>query len=360
MGGPSADRATATTNPILWQVNEAGGPSSPVSSDQVLAQIAAGRLGFASAVRRVPDGPWARAADQREFGYAFPYVNLPTGKPKRKGQPSPVGLIAMNSDLGRALAVAGELVSDPKARNLNFFCSAYLDWLPAPLLRRTHLFQMWDGFWIAPIVESGAVKPGGWLNLYLVALNLKDREQQRTLRASDAPIAEGMRGSLSFALPPYSWTIQMVSVPATGAPGFHKVSFKTRSGAERAATAVAVGVLTLGSFVYAPGSSGFNLQFEILAPETSRVVESWENFAVQAANKRFEAAHAIGVSDSRGGRISKESVLQRFRSYLTPALVARVLKDNRRPPDQVFPQLLDEFLFDWLGLKGAEGAFLSE
>src|SRR5437762_14238658 len=79
---------------------------------------------------------------------------------------------------------------------------------------------MWDGFWIAPIVESGAVKPGGWLNLYLVALNLKDREQQRTLRASDAPIAEGMRGSLSFALPPYSWTIQMVSVPATGAPGF--------------------------------------------------------------------------------------------------------------------------------------------
>src|SRR5213595_3183429 len=309
MGGASADRATATTNPILWQVNGAGGPSSPVSSDQVLAQIAAGRLGFASAVRRVPDGPWARAADQREFGYAFPYVNLPTGKPKRKGQPSPVGLIAMNSDLGRALAVAGELVSDPKARNLNFFCSAYLDWLPAPLLRRTHLFQMWDGFWIAPIVESGAVKPGGWLNLYLVALNLKDREQQRTLRASDAPIAEGMRGSLSFALPPYSWTIRMVSVPA---------------------------------------------------PETSRVVESWENFAVQAANKRFEAAHATALSDPRGGRIPKESVLQRFRSYLTPALVAGVLKDNRRPPDQVFPRLLDEFLFDWLGLKGAEGAFLSE
>src|SRR6266480_1922379 len=339
MGGPSADRATLTTNPILWQVNGAGGPSSPVSSDQVLAQIAAGRLGFASAVRRVPDGPWARAADQREFGYAFPYVNLPTGKPKRKGQPSPVGLIAMNSDLGRALAVAGELVSDPKSRNLNFFCFAYLDWLPAPLLRRTHLFQMWDGFWVAPIVESGTVKPGGWLNLYLVALNVKDQEQRRTLRTSDAPIAEGMRGSLSFALAPHSWTIQMVSVPAT---------------------AVAVGVLTLGSFVYAPGYSGFNLQFEILAPETSRIVESWENFAVQAASKRFEAAHATGISDRRGGRIPKESVLQRFRSYLTPALVTGVLKDNRRPPDQVFPRLLDEFLFDWLGLKGAEGAFLSE
>jgi len=266
----------------------------------------------------------------------------------------------MNSDLGRALAVAGELVSDPKSRNLNFFCSAYLDWLPAPLLRRTHLFQMWDGFWVAPIVESGTVKPGGWLNLYLVALNVKDQEQRRTLRTSDAPIAEGMRGSLSFALAPHSWTIQMVSVPATGAPGFHKVSFKTRSGAERAATAVAVGVLTLGSFVYAPGYSGFNLQFEILAPETSRIVESWENFAVQAASKRFEAAHATGISDRRGGRIPKESVLQRFRSYLTPALVTGVLKDNRRPPDQVFPRLLDEFLFDWLGQKGAEAAFLQE
>src|SRR5437763_16813068 len=104
MGGASADRATATTNPILWQVNGAGGPSSPVSSDQVLAQIAARRLGFACAVRRVPDGPWARAADQREFGYPLPYISLPTGKLKRKTQPSPVGLITMNSDTGTAAA----------------------------------------------------------------------------------------------------------------------------------------------------------------------------------------------------------------------------------------------------------------
>src|SRR5205809_8077974 len=98
MGGPSADRATLTTNPILWQVNGAGGPSSPVRSDQVLAQIAAGRLGFASPVRRVPDGPWARAAAQPEFGYAFPYVTPPTGKTKRKGQTGPDGQCAMYSD----------------------------------------------------------------------------------------------------------------------------------------------------------------------------------------------------------------------------------------------------------------------
>src|SRR5205809_8031774 len=104
MGGPSADRATLTTNPILWQVNGAGGPSSPVSSDQVLAQIAAGRLGFASTVRRVPDGPWARAADQREFGYAFPYVNHPTVEPKPKCQSSPDGPVAMNSVICCAMA----------------------------------------------------------------------------------------------------------------------------------------------------------------------------------------------------------------------------------------------------------------
>src|SRR5205809_7893419 len=124
MGGAPAAGGPAPPTPIVCRGTGAGGPSSPVRSDQVLAQIAAGRLGFASTVRRVPDGPWARAADQREFGYAFPYVNLPTGKPKRKGQPSPVGLIAMNSDLGRALAVAGELVSDMMARSLNLFCSA--------------------------------------------------------------------------------------------------------------------------------------------------------------------------------------------------------------------------------------------
>ncbi|HWM49861.1 MAG TPA: hypothetical protein VNO76_00755 [Thermoplasmata archaeon] len=263
----------------------------------------------------------------------------------------------MSPEVGRALDIAADLRSDPEAQKLNFFCSAYVEWVPAPIIRRSRMFQMWNDFWIAPVAESTKAKPGGWINLYLLAVNMADKEQQRSLRASDAPIAEGMKGNLSFSLPPRSWAIQLISIPATRSSGFYKMSFKTRSGAERAATAVAVGVLTLGSFVYAPGSSGFSLEYEILTPEATRIVESWEAFAIEAANKRFEAAHAEGISDPRGGLIPKDSVLQRFRAYLTPALVVAVLEDKRKSPEHDFVRLFDEFLFDWHGFRGAETAF---
>ena len=200
MGGHATGETSLGASSIVWEVSEAGRNSAPMNSNQVLETIAAGRIGFASKIRRAPDGAWANTVEQGEFGYAFPYVNLPAGKLKR-GQASPVGFIAVNPDVGRALDVARELALDPKARNLNFFCSAYLDWTSAPIIRRSRLFQMWDGFWIAPIAESTKAKPGGWLNLYLFALNLKDKEQQRTLRASGSPVAEGMRGNLSFSIP---------------------------------------------------------------------------------------------------------------------------------------------------------------
>src|SRR2546428_9265031 len=248
VGGQSADETSSSASSIVWELADAGGTSASMSSNHVLELILSGRIGFASKIRRAPDGPWANTVDQREFGYAFPYVNLPAQKPKR-GQASPVGLIALNPDVGRALDVARELASDPKARSLNFFCSTYLDWISAPIIRRSRLFQMWDGFWIAPVPESTKAKPGDWLNLHRLALNLRDKEQQRTLRASGSPVAAGMRGNLSFSVPPRSWTIQLVSVPATSPSGFHKIAFRTRSGAERAATAAAVGVLTLGSFI---------------------------------------------------------------------------------------------------------------
>ena len=359
MGGHSTGETSLGASSIVWEVNEAGRIAAPMNSNQVLETIAAGRIGFASKIRRAPDGAWANTIEQGEFGYAFPYVNLPAGKLKR-GQASPVGFIAVNPDVGRALDVARELALDPKARNLNFFCSAYLDWISAPIIRRSRLFQMWDGFWIAPIAESTKAKPGGWLNLYLFALNLKDKEQQRTLRASGSPVAEGMRGNLSFSIPSRSWAIQLVSIPAAAPSGFHKIAFRTRSGAERAATAVAVGVLTLGSFVYAPGSSGFDLQYEILTPEATRIVDSWEAFAIEAADKRLEAAHAKGISHPRDQVIAKDSVLQRFRAYLTPALVVGILEDKRQPPRESFIRLFDEFLFDWLGFRGAETAFRAD
>ena len=344
----------------LWELSDAGFPPTRMTSDQVLAMVSQGRVGLASQVRRVSEAQSTRTVSRPEFGYAFPYLNLPSQKLKGKHMPEVVGFVAINPNLARALDVARQLAADPKARNFGFWYSAHLDWIPAPLVRRARLFQMWNGFWVAPLVESSTVKPGTWLNVHLLAFNLTDKEQQRSLRAGGSEIAGGMRGNLSFSLPPWSWAIQMVSVPAQGPPGEHTLSFKTRSGAERAATAAAVGILTLGSFVYAPGSSGFSLRYQILPPESAKSVEAWEAYALQAAGKRFEDAHASAISDRQGGRIPKETVLERFRPYLTPSLIFAALQAKQRPPEQVFPTLLDEFLFDWLGYRGADQAFLAE
>ncbi len=344
----------------LWELSDAGFSPTRMASDQVLAMVSQGRVGLGSQVRRVSEAQPTRTVSRPEFGYAFPHLNLPSQNLKAKHPPAVVGFIALNPNLARALDVARQLATDPKARDLNFWYSAHLDGIPAPLVRRGRLFQMWNGFWVAPLVESSSVKPGTWLNVYLLAFNLTDKDQQRSLRAGGSEIPGGMRGNLSFSLPPWTWAIQMISVPAQGPPGEHTLSFKTRSGAERAATAAAVGILTLGSFVYAPGSSGFSLRYQILPAESAHSLEAWEAYALQAAGKRFDDAHASAISDRQGGRIPKAVVLERFRPYLTPALIFAALQNKQHPPEQVFPRLLDEFLFDWLGHRGADQAFLAD
>ena len=241
---------------------------------------------------------------------------------------------------------------------MGFWFSAHLDWIPAPIVRRSRLFPLWGGFWVAPIVESSVVKPDGWLNVYLAAFNLTKRAQEHSLRATDAEIPEGMRGNLSFSLNPGRWAVQLVSVPTNRGPGEHSVGFKTRSGAERAATAVAVGVLTLGSFIYAPGSSGFSLRYTVLTPETAQSVTQWEGYAVQSAERRFKDAGANAINDGKGGRIPQATILQQFRAYLTPSLLLAALRSKERAPEVVIASLLDEFLFDAFGIKAAQNAFV--
>lgn len=359
MSAAATPGAIGSSPSDIWELSDADFPATQVSSSQVLALICQGKVGFGSRIRRPPETEWGHTRSRTEFGFAFPYVNLPKGKSKKKGA-EVVGYVALNPSLPRALGLAMALASDPAARDLGFWWSAFIDWIPAPLVRRARLFEIWDGFWIAPLVESTVVMPGGWLNIYLLAFNLTDREQVRTLRPAKSEVAEGMKGNLSFSLPPWRWTIQLVSVPANRGPGGHTLTLNSRSGGERAATAAVVGVLTLGNFIYAPGSSGVSLQYQILPPESAQSVEAWQGYAMQAAAKRFEDAHATTVSDPAGGRVPKDVVLQRYRSYLTPSLIYAVLQNQERPPEQVFPGLLDEFLFDWFGHEGAEKALVSD
>ncbi len=357
---PGAAFGPSTATPDLWMVSDADMAPTQLTSAEVRAQISRGRLGLASQVARAGETQWTRAADRAEFAYGFPHVNFARAT-KVKGKMREVpGFVAINPNLSRVLDVARKLAADPGSANLGFWLSAHVEWAPMPMIRRTRFFHMWEGFWVAPIVESTSVKPGDWLNVYLLALNLTDKAQDRILRATDSRIQEGMKGNLSFALPPWKWTVQLVSVAATDAPGEYVVGLKTRSGAERAATAVAVGVLTLGSVVYAPGSSGFSVRYRVLPPQVAKSVTDWQAYAVAAASQRFDRAHAVAISDGRGARIPRDAILQRFRPYLTPSVIVAALEDKQRPPASAVVTLFDRFVFDSFGMDGADKAFLAE
>ena len=328
-----------------------------LTSGQVLGLICQGRLGLFSQARRAGEAQWTRTAERAEFGYGFPHLNFAQAGAKVR---EALGIAAINSHLPSALDLAKKAAMDPKARNLGFWFSAHVDWAPIPIVRRTHMFQLWDGFWLAPIVESSTVKPGGWLNVYLAAFNLTKKEQRRFVNASGAPITEDAKRGLAFALPPWKWTVQRISVPATDAPGEHVLSFKTKTGAERAATAIAVGVLSLGTFVHVPGSSGFTLRYRILPPQVAKTVADWEAYAVQSAARRFEAANAHSIADLTGNRVPKDAVLQRFQLYLTPALILAALEDKTHRPEDTMNAFFDDFLFDaFRAAGGAEKAFVA-
>ena len=340
-----------------WEVSDEGVPPMRLNAEQILALIAQGRLGLTSQVRRAGEAQWSRAAGRSEFGFGFPHMNFLAWKNARKYAEAS-GVAAINPSFERVTDLAKKIAGGPSASKYAFWFCAHVDWLPAPIVRNAKLFKMWDGFWVAPLVESSNVRPGTWLNVYLVAFNFTDKAQQRTIRAKDAPIPEEMKASLTFTLPAWRWTVQRVSIPATLAPGEHTLGFTTKTGTERAATAIAVGLLSLGTVVHVPGSAGFSLRYRILSPEIAKTITDWETWGVESAARRFEAANALAIVDIRGSRIPKETILARFRPYLTPSVILACLEDKEKGPQAAIAACFDDFIYDALGIDGPEKAFV--
>ncbi len=357
MAAPAGEAGVRTAASDDWEVSDEGVPPMRLNTEQVLALIAQGRLGFDSQARRPGDAKWTRTASLGEFGFAFPHMNFLNWKNSGKYNEAD-GIAAINPSFDRATDLARKVAMGASSQEYAFWFSAHVDWIPAPIVRKAKLFKMWDGFWVSPLVESSTVRPGTWLNVYLVAFNFTNKTQQRTIRATDAPVPEETKGNLTFTVPSWRWTVQRISVPATQSPGEHKVGFTTRTGAERAATALAVGVLTLGTVIASPGASGFTLTYRILPPAVAKTVTDWEAWALQAAEKRFDAARAVAIADAAGREIPRETVLQRFRPYLTPSLVLAALEDKERGPQVAITSYFDDFIFDAFGVDGAEKAFV--
>ena len=349
--GPGSAEGTAAGE---WEVSDVDMPPTRLASEQVLGLVCGGRLGLRSQVRRTGEAAWTPAMQRPEFGYGFPHLNAVNVD--RKAQEI-AGIAALNPNLACVLDFAREAASDPAAGKLDFWFAAHVAWATTPLFRRTHLFQMWDGFYVAPIIESVVVKPGGWLNVYMAAFNLTDKEQQHSIHPADTAVTPDMERNLTFALGPWKWTVQRVSIPAKPKPGGHQVGFRSKSTAARGATAAAVGVLTLGTFIYAPGYKGFTLQYQVLQPEVAKTVVAWEGYAVGAAARHFSERGTDAITAPRGYKVPKDAALQRFGMYLTAGRVLAGLEDKERKPEENMGRLFDAFLLDAFGVEGVEKAF---
>ncbi len=336
-----------------WEVSDVGMPPTRLPSDQVLGLVSRGSLGLQSQVRRTGEPEWSRATQRPEFGFAFPHLNQI--HVNRKAE-EVVGFASVNPNLASTLDFAREVASDPDSQNLGFWFAAHVPWATTPLLRKAHLFQMWDGFYLAPITESVVVKPGGWVNVYMAAFNMTDKEQQHTVHAADTTVTTETDRNLTFVLGPYRWTVQRASFPGKAKPGPHQIGFRSKSTASRGATAAAIGVLTLGTFIYAPGYKGFTLQYEVLNPQTASTVTAWERCALDAAARRFADRGAGAITAPRGYTVPKDAVLQRFGMYLTPARILGALENKERRPEENMGRLFDAFLFDAFRVEEPEKA----
>jgi len=338
----------------IWEVNDVDIPLARLPAEHVLGLACQGRLGFHSQVRRPGEPTWTRAIQRPEFGYGFPHLNWLRTNPKAE---EVAGVAVVSPDLGRTLYFARKAASNPEVGKLGFWFAAHVPWAAAPLRRNARLFQMWYGFYLAPIVESAIVKPGGWVNVYMAAFNATDKPQQHAVVATDTAVSVEAERNLMFALGPWKWTVQGVSFPADPSPGWHQIGFHSASAEARGATALAVGVLTLGSLIYVPGIKSFVLQYGVLTPENAKTVTTWEADAMDAAARHFSDHGADSIVTAKGERVPKEVVLKGFGKYLVPGRVVKAIEDKERKPEESMDHLLAAFLFDSFGVTSLDKAF---
>lgn len=356
-GGTSEDKEVSFSSADFWEITDTGIAPKLATSEQILAMISEGLVSTALQVRRSPEGQWGRALESAEFSYAFPYVNI--ASTREKGQVREVnGFVALNSNLARVLTLSRELRGDLNTRNPGFWFSALVRDIPAPILRRARIFEMWDDFWVAPVVQSSLLRPSDSLNVYLAVFNLGYREQKRVIRTTSTDNWAAIEGDLSLSVPPGMWSLRLLSAQVSRKPGSYSVEFTTRTGGERAATALITGVLTLGHFIYAPGSSGVSLGYEVVSTETAKLITDWEAFAIAVAEHRLTQADALEAWDGMQGRVTRDEMLRGFRVYLTPSLIMAALRDTRATPEAVVGSLIDEYAFDSFGVDQIEKVFL--
>ncbi len=334
-GGPQAPEPAAR-----WELADPGGVPTPFAREQLVEALLNRSVSMNARVRPQGSGQWYVPEAFPELEPACASVSLARSGvwPKQAS-----GMVVISSSVPRLLDLSKKLRHGSGARKPEFFLPILNKDPGVTMVTWTQLFAVWDRFYVGCVLESHYVKPGQPLNVFLVGMNCSDKDRTHALAPSGfrPPDSRG----LAFTLSPFQWDVNHFPLGTPADAQQHTLGFRTISTAGKVATAAAVGVLTLGTFVYAPGHKGFSVSYKILEPKSVQSIASVEQSALRALTEAFQDHQAEALVGPGGERFPRDRVLEWFRYYLgaNPEMIIHTL-NAEKDRSKVVPSLFNQFL----------------
>ncbi|HYS72846.1 MAG TPA: hypothetical protein VEO96_02545 [Thermoplasmata archaeon] len=336
-GGPQATGPAAR-----WELADPGGVPTPFAREQLVEALLNRSVSMNARVRPQGSGQWYVPEAFPELEPACASVSFARSGvwPKQAS-----GMVVISSSVPRLLDLSKKLRHGNGARKPEFFLPILNKDPGVTMVTWTQLFAVWDRFYVGCVLESHYVKPGQPLNVFLIGMNCSDKERTHALAPSGFKPPDGARPLLGFTLSPFAWDVNHFPLGAPADAQQHTLGFRTISTAGKVATAAAVGILTLGTFVYAPGHKGFSVSYKVLEPKSVQSIVSVEESALRALHAAFQEHQADALVGPGGDRFPKDRVLEWFKYYLgaNPGMIIHTL-NAEKDRSKVVPSLFNQFL----------------
>ncbi|TLZ72620.1 MAG: hypothetical protein E6K14_06500 [Methanobacteriota archaeon] len=323
-----------------WELSNEGGAPAILTREQIVEALLNRSVSMNARIRPQGSGQWYVPEAFPELEPACASVSFARSgvSPKQAS-----GMVVISSSVPRLLDLSKKLRHGSGARKPEFFLPILNKDPGVTMVTWTQLFAVWDRFYVGCVLESHYVKPGQPLNVFLIGMNCSDKPQARALAPSGFRPPDSR--DLAFTLSPFQWDVNHFPLGTPADAQQHTLGFRTISTAGKVATAAAVGILTLGTFVYAPGHKGFSVSYKVLEPKSVQSIVSVEQSALRALTEAFQDHQAEALVGPGGERFPKDRVLEWFRYYLgaNPETIVHTL-NAEKDRSKVVPSLFNQFL----------------
>ena len=327
----------------MWEIVDTGGAPAIWTQEQLVEALLRRSVSMNARVRPQGTGPWQIPEAFADLEPACPSMAFARSGawPKEAS-----GMVVLSSNRQRLLDVSREVRHESGGGRKPDFILPILN--PEPggtMVTWTQLFAVWDRFYVGCVIESHYVKSGQPLNVFLLGINCADKAQSHALHPASFRPPDNVRSLLGFSLGPFRWQVNHFLLGTPPAPQGYRLEFRTVSTGGKVATAAAVGILTLGTVVYAPGHKGFSATYVVLDPPTVQRVNSIEQGALRSLAKAFDDKKTDHLVGPAGEHIPKERVIEWFRYFLgaNPERIVRTVK-SEKDASNVIPTLFNRFM----------------